>query len=280
MLHDVLDRTAGHEMTERNVAQPQRNKRNDVAQRARRDRASHIGFACALVGAWAFAPCSGWALAARSRPRGPTAGSKDSGASDAADAANGQCAVDCKAIGLACSLRRCTSMACQASEGTGEGIAGCLFYTLQADNVTADENATTSFLVANAGQARANVTLEAAQSASGGAGWTELGEFQVNVGASRRIPRPRSGLPGDRGRGHARKWRSGSPSDQPVTVSEIESDNVDSLATSSGGTMVLPLQSLGTDHRVITYAQAADQRRPDDRRQPRRERPGDGGRHA
>ena len=44
-------------------------------------------------------------------------------------------------------------------------------------------------------------------------------------------------------------------SNQPVTVSELESDDVDSPATSSGGTMLLPLQSLGSDHRVITYAQ-------------------------
>ena len=114
-------------------------------------------------------------------------GTKD-GASDAADAAHSTCVVDCAAIGLACSLRRCTSMACQSAESTGEGIAGCVFYTLQVDNVTADENATTSFLVANAGDARAKVTLEVAQLGSGESAWKELGEFQVNVGGSRRIP--------------------------------------------------------------------------------------------
>ena len=183
----------------------------------------------------------------------PDGGIKDSAASDAADATNSLCADDCKAIGLACSLHRCTSTACRDSEGTGEGIAGCLFYTLQADNVTADENATTSFLVANAGQARANVTLEAAPPAPGGSAWTELGEFQVDVGASRRIPVP-SGYRVT-AVGVSRKMALRIRSDQPVTVSEIESDNVDSLATSSGGTMVLPLQSLGSDHRVITYAQ-------------------------
>ena len=187
-----------------------------------------------------------------SRPDGAM---KDGGASDAVDAANSKCAVDCGAIGLACSLRRCTSTACQASESTGEGIAGCIFYTLQVDNVTADENATTSFLVANAAQARANVTLEVAQPGSSDSAWTQLGEFQVNVGASRRIPVPA----GYRvtAAGVSQKAALRISSDQPVTVSEIESDNADSVATSSGGTMVLPLQSLNTDHRVITYAQAA-----------------------
>ncbi len=46
-------------------------------------------------------------------------------------------------------------------------------------------------------------------------------------------------------------------SDRPVTVAEIESDDVDSLSTSSGGTMVLPLQSLGGLYRAVTYAQQA-----------------------
>jgi hypothetical protein len=265
MLHDVLRRTVGHEMTERNVAQPQRNKRNDVAQRARRDRASHIGLRlhqrvrlhlrlrlrlrrglglCALLGL-------GFGCANKaSRPDG---GAMDGGASDASDAAKSRCPIDCKAIGLACSLQRCTSAACQSSETTGEGIAGCLFYTLQADNVTADENATTSLLVANAGQARADVTFEAAPPAPDGSGWTQLGEFQINVGASLRIPVP-SGYRVTAA-GVTRKMALRISSDQPVTVSQIESDNVDSPATSSGGTMILPLQSLGWDHRVITYAQ-------------------------
>jgi|GEM_PF-2201854 len=261
MLHDVQGRTARDEMTERNVAQPQRNKRNDVAQRARRDRTSHIGPRLSL----GLCAVLGLSLGCASPTSRPDGGPTESGTSDAPDAANGRCAVDCEAIGLACSLQRCTSTACQASERTGEGIAGCIFYTLQADNVTADENATTSFLVANAGLARANVTLEVAQEASSGADWTVLGEFQVNVGASRRIPiSPVSpsqvpgviSAPQVTAVGVTRKAALRISSDQPVTVSEIESDNVDSLATSSGGTMVLPLQSLGMNHRVITYPQA------------------------
>ena len=248
MSHDVLDRMADDEMTERNVAQPQRNRRSNVAQRARRDRSSHIG--ARVLGLSAALGLAFGCANATSRPEG---GLLDS---DASDAANGACAVDCAATGLACSLERCTSSACQASESNGQGIAGCLFYTLQADNVTADENATTSFLVANAGLARANVTLELAQPASDGAGWTELGEFEIEVAASRRIPITVPGLQVT-AVGVTQKAALRISSDQPVTVSEVESDTVDSLATSSGGTMVLPLQSLGMDHRVVTYAQEA-----------------------
>lgn len=141
------------------------------------------------------------------------------------------------------------------SEGDGDGISGCVFYTLQADNVTADENATTSLLVANAGVARANVTLEVAEPASGATGWTQLGEFQVDVGAARRIPVAPLSAPQVTAVGVTKKAALRITSDQPVTVSELESDNVDRPATSSGGTMLLPLQSLGKDHRVITYPQ-------------------------
>jgi len=252
MSHDVLGGMASDGMTKQNVAQPQRNRRSDVAQRARRDRSSHI-----VVRVLGVCAAVGLALGCASPISRPEGGSKDSAASDASDAANGGgCAVDCAATGLACSLGRCTSSACQSSESTGQGIAGCIFYTLQADNVTADENATTSFLVANAGLARANVTLEVAQPASAGAAWAQLGQFQIEVGASQRVPIPMPGLQVT-AVGVTKKAALRISSDQPVTVSEIESDNADSLATSSGGTMVLPLQSLGIDHRVVTYPQEA-----------------------
>jgi IgGFc binding protein len=255
MSHDLLDRTASHEMTERNVAQPQRNKRSDVAQRARRDHSPYtagldLGLGLGLRLALGLAAAIGLGLGCANPTSRADGAPKDSGASDAA---RGGCADDCAATGLYCSLGRCTSMACQESETTGQGIAGCLFYTLQADNVTADEDATTSFLVANAGLARANVTLEeAAQPASGETGWTEMAEFQIDVAASRRIPVDGLQVTGV---GVSLKAALRISSDQPVTVSEIESDDVASVATSSGGTMVLPLQSLGSVYLAVTYPQ-------------------------
>jgi hypothetical protein len=133
-------------------------------------------------------------------------------------------------------------------------VNGCLFYTLQADNVTADENATTSFLVANPGDYAANVMLEVAQPTSSGAGWTAMQEKRVSPGASVRLP-----VTGGPVMGVGRSPRAALriSSDQPVTVVEIESDDVGSLSTSSGGTMVLPLQSLGGLYRAVTYPQNA-----------------------
>ena len=142
-------------------------------------------------------------------------------------------------------------MACQLLEGPSPtlGVVGCLFYTLQADNVTADEAAATSFLVANPGPDAANVALQVAQS---GAPWSELVRAQILPGASARLPVSGLAVKGD---GVSLKAALRISSDRPVTVAEIESDDVESVATSSGGTMILPLQSLGGVYRAMTYWQ-------------------------
>ncbi len=178
-------------------------------------------------------------------------GARDSGG---LDAAGNSCTDDCAATGRYCSFGRCTSMTCSAAEMNHKGVSGCLFYTLQPDNVTADENATTSFLVANPGVYAANVTLEVAQPTSSGAGWTPMLAKRVSAGASVRLPVSGGQVTGV---GISPRAALRISSDQPVTVAEIESDDVDSLSTSSGGTMVLPLQSLGGLYRAVTYAQKA-----------------------
>jgi IgGFc binding protein len=237
------------QMIEPTVAQPHRNRlASDVAQRARRDHSPHISRLPRQVSPLVFAAALGLGCAAAAaRPDG---GSKDSSARDAAAA----CADDCAASGLSCSFNRCTSMACAKSEANSQSVAGCLFYTLQADNVTADEAATTSFLVANPGPDAANVALQAAQPATSGSTWSTLAgtQMQILAGASARLPV--SGL-SVKGVGVSLKAALRISSDRPVTVAEIESDDVESVATSSGGTMILPLQSLGKSYLAVTYPQ-------------------------
>jgi hypothetical protein len=249
MSHDVQRRTVRDEMTEWNVAQPQRNRRtSDVAQRVRRDHSSHIAdlgarLVIVLSAAFGFGCARG-----ASRTDGAARDSSER------DAASNACTDDCAATGRYCSFGRCTSMTCSVSEMNHKGVSGCLFYTLQPDNVTADENATTSFLVANPGVYAANVTLEVAQSKSSGGGWTPMQQKRVSAGASVRLPI--SGMQVT-AVGISEKAALRISSDQPVTVAQIESDDVDSVSTSSGGTMVLPLQSLGGLYRAVTYAQKA-----------------------
>ena len=234
-------------MIESNVAQQHRNARTaGVAQRVPRALSTHMRHMRHMRHMLAIAVLGLGCAAAAARPDG--GGSKDSVVHDGSAVA---CTDDCAASGLYCSLGRCTSMACWKLEMVSPSVVGCLFYSLQADNVTEDEAATTSFLVSNPGPDAANVALQAAQS---GASWPELVRTQILPGASARLPISLHAVTGD---GVSPKAALRISSDRPVTVAEIESDDVESVATSSGGTMVLPLQSLGTSYQAMTYRQDA-----------------------
>jgi len=211
-----------------------------VAQPARRVRSSHIWIATTLLGLGCSN--SGGAPAYDGTLVRPT------------DAAASSCAEDCAAEALVCSLGRCTSMACATAEANNNSAVGCLFYTLQADNVAADEAAETTFLIANSGPNAASVQVELAMPSAGGNLWTAQGAAQVNPGAAGSLPITgkqvtASGL----NQGGALRISS----NQPVSVAEVESDALTQPATSSGGTVLLPLQALDDDYRVVTYPQAA-----------------------
>ncbi len=167
------------------------------------------------------------------------------------------CAQSCIDVGERCSYGRCTSMACAAAELATNSIVGCLFYTLQPDNVTADEAAATTFLVTTQGADPANVELQQLLPADGGVAWTAMQRGQVpGGGASLRLSITALQVNGV-GTTSAAALRLSS--DRPVTVVEIESDDVQLPATSSGGSMILPLQALSSSslsgYRVVTYPQ-------------------------
>jgi hypothetical protein len=87
-----------------------------------------------------------------------------------------------------------------------------------------------------------------------GGAWMPRGELLVPPGKSARLSRPaemRITDPGPRVAGAFRVW-----SNQPVTVEQIQSDDSDETARSSGGTMLLPVHVLGMQYRVVTYKQA------------------------
>jgi len=222
-------------MSEHQVAQPSR----DVAQPARRVRSSHI-WIVTLLGLG----CSNGGAAAVDAP-----------SAQPMDASTDPCVDSCAAQGMACSLGRCTTPDCQTAESNSKSVAGCVFYTLQADNVSADEAAETAFLIANAGAQGANVQLEVA-TASGAAGnsWTSLGAVQLETGTAASLP-----ITGQQviasGLNHGGGLRI--VSDEPITVAEVESDALVQPPTSSGGTALLPIQALGANYRVVTYPQAA-----------------------
>ncbi|MFL5304876.1 MAG: IgGFc-binding protein [Polyangia bacterium] len=162
---------------------------------------------------------------------------------------------NCASRGQACSLGRCTSAPCQVAEARTRSLIGCLFYTLQPDNVAADEAAQTSYVINNAGTDPANVQLERAMPGTNESTiWEAADSVQIPAGSSGRLQVP--GLevtnPGINPLGAVRV-----SSDRPISVAEIESDDDLQPATSSSGTVVLPLQSLGSNYRAVTYPQEA-----------------------
>jgi hypothetical protein len=257
MSDDVFGRPARNQMSETGeppVAQPYGNGGNDrVAQPPSGDRSTHIPagarrrWACAALGVAASALLGAVGCASKPGSSGlhPDATTSDGSATG--------CAVDCAAKGQVCSFGRCTSSACAMVEVTPNSAIGCLFYTLQADNVTADEAAATTFLVTGQGPDPVNVELDQMLSSGGAAAWTATAAASIaGGGASVRLSISAAQVTAT-GINPAAALRISS--DRPVTVAEIESDDVVLPATSSGGTMLLPLQALGTDHRVAAYPQ-------------------------
>ncbi len=259
-VHTVID---GNGLQPQNVAQRLRAGAQQPGDRVAQppcDRWSHIWIAAAVVGLLAAFGCSS----------SPASAPRDAGATlhgcsvplicgddGAVHACNGQVmgAVvdDCAARGQACSLGRCTTSACYAAEARTRSLSGCLFYTVQPDNVAADEAAMTSYVVSNAGTDPANVQLErATPGTTQTTDWMRVPGVQVPAGRSGRLQA--GGLqvtnPGITPFSAVRI-----SSDRPITVEEIESDDGTQPATSSSGTAVLPLQSLGASYRAVTYAQ-------------------------
>jgi len=154
---------------------------------------------------------------------------------------------DCTAEG-ACSEGRCLSPACAAVEHDRKSLAGCQFYTAQADNVASDADAFTSFLITNPGSEPATVSIEHFATGS----WAfEVPLMTVAAGSTLRLPV--HGLQVKEAGAHDGGLRLNS--DHPVTVAQIESDDVNRDAKSSGGTMLLPVHVLGTHYMAMTYPQ-------------------------
>ena len=149
----------------------------------------------------------------------------------------------------ACSRGRCITPACAAAEGDRTSFAGCLFYTVQADNVDTDVAAPTSYLVTNPGDEPATVAL---QQADGNGMWIPPAPTKVAPRTTARLSY--AGLQVEKTMHTGFGLRI--TSNRPVTVAQIESDDVNHTALSSAGTMLLPAQSLGTHYRVMTYPQA------------------------
>jgi len=243
----------------------------------RRDRSTHIwagGFAhirAGLLVPWAATALTLGACSTSSVPEidgsvvpracnGAAICLTDSTVHACVDGAIGPLLDDCGAQGQVCSLARCTSLNCQSAETNTNSLVGCLFYTVEAETIEADQTAATSFLVTNPGDDPATVEIQLPFSSGPGSAsqWQSDPTTQVPSGSSGRL-RPSTAVVVPTGIGTIPASAIRISSDRPVTVIEIESDDASESATSTGGTLVLPLQSLGIDYRAVTYPQAGTQ---------------------
>jgi hypothetical protein len=161
----------------------------------------------------------------------------------------GEMLSDCTKDG-ACSDGRCLSPACAAVERNRTTFAGCVFYTVQASNVATDTDAATSFLVTNPGPDPATVSLQQSVNRS----WGPAVAMIVPAGGALRLPV--AGLEVEQTGGQQDRGALRLNSDRPVTVAQIQSDDANRDAQSSGGTMLLPVHVLGSHYMVMTYPQA------------------------
>ena len=163
----------------------------------------------------------------------------------------------CTAPNAGCSRARCTSIACAAAESHPTGFSGCLFYAFEADNVASDAHLTASFLVTNPDPSgTASVVRERRELIpSVGVAWVPKGESAVGPTDSARFQLSDEQVVGA---GPFPDAAIRLTSNLPVTVALIESDDEDQgMTSSSGGTMVLPIQALSVHYRPMTYPQAA-----------------------
>jgi hypothetical protein len=149
-----------------------------------------------------------------------------------------------------CRGGRCMSAPCAADTGTDRnGFTGCLFYSAEADNVASDAAAAMSFLVTNPGVESASVAWQ--QPGAGGT-WISTAQATVPAGKSARLSLASLQVV-EAGVRVGRALRV--TSTRPVTVAQIQNDDGNEMASSSGGTMLLPVQALGYHYRVMTYRQ-------------------------
>jgi hypothetical protein len=157
-------------------------------------------------------------------------------------------AIELCAPGDLCSNGRCTSQACADAERQ-QAMVGCLFYTLDLDNVSMDDPQRLLVLLANPGGIGANVAL---QQRDPGRRWRTIQTIGIPPGGADTFELSDRHLEGG-GHGRALAWRL--VSDAPITATHLQSDDSNDQSQSSGGTVLLPLHALGTQYMALTYPQ-------------------------
>ncbi|MEO8212546.1 MAG: IgGFc-binding protein [Myxococcales bacterium] len=149
----------------------------------------------------------------------------------------------------ACSLGRCTALACARAERS-EGRRGCRFYGVQMDNVDAEDGRQTMVLLNNGGADPADARIEVP--AADGT-WAILQSVTVKPfsGETLRFTRPAVSP----GINSAVAFRVETTA--PVLALAIVDDDFDRMARSSAGMVLLPVQALGVQYMAVTSPASA-----------------------
>lgn len=151
----------------------------------------------------------------------------------------------------ACSLGRCTTSACAVVEAT-RSTNGCLFYGVDIDNTEFDDALVFGFPLGNPGGVPVNVRIE---KSTGKDTWPVVVSGMVMPGEINYFRIALGPFKGDdyhiEGTGRAYKAYRIS-SDAPIVAYQINSDDEIGSSASSGSTLLLPLQVLGTEHFAMT----------------------------
>lgn len=151
-----------------------------------------------------------------------------------------------------CSLGRCTSTICQLEEQKRPpSMLGCLFYTLDVDNVTADASLASSVLVTNPSNTLATVQLQQRNALDHL--WTPIRLVTLGEYEAARIVLPPSRATGEVGLAVATALQI--TSDTPIVAAHVQSDDEVENAGSSGGTFLLPAHVLGLRYMTMSYPQ-------------------------
>ena len=147
----------------------------------------------------------------------------------------------------ACSFGRCTTMACAEKEKS-DALRGCLFYSVQVDNIDEDDSARMMLLVTNVSGAPANVSIQSRGVSDNT--WAEIkGDVVGSPGGARfSINRPVQ----EAGRIPGAALRI--VSDRPVIAAQLVNEDLGHDSKSSGGTALLPFQALRNRYLALTYA--------------------------
>lgn len=152
-----------------------------------------------------------------------------------------------------CSLGRCVSRDCADAEAL-DAARGCLFYGARVDNIDSDAGSPTMLLFTSNSDFTSSISVEMRIPDSTPEGyWATFATGLLSGRGAQRLSFTMP--PALRTAGNTRGGGFRVRTDHPALVVQLDSANLDRMASSSAGTVLRPVQALGLRHLAMTYPQ-------------------------